>query len=91
MKNINLKKVFLAAAGIAVLLLTVLSCKPKTASTPPIDTANMDTTVNPGDNFYQYANGAWLKNHPIPGDYSRYGAFEVLGEENFVQLQTIMD
>ena len=92
MKNISLKKVFLAAAGIAMLLITVLSCKPKaTTTTPPIDAANMDTTVNPGDNFYQYANGAWLKNHPIPGDYSRYGAFEVLGEENYVQLQTIMD
>ena len=92
MKNISLKKVFLAAAGIAMLLITVLSCKPKaTTTTPPIDAANMDTTVNPGDNFYQYANGAWLKNNPIPGDYSRYGAFEVLGEENYVQLQTIMD
>ncbi len=91
MKNISLKKVFLAAAGIAMLLITVLSCKPKATTTPPIDAANMDTTVNPGDNFYQYANGAWLKNHPIPGDYSRYGAFEVLGEENYLQLQTIMD
>ena len=91
MKNISLKKVFLAAAGIAMLLITVLSCKPKTTIMPAIDASNMDTTVKPGDNFYLYANGAWLKNHPIPGDYSRYGAFEVLGEENYKQLQTLMD
>lgn len=91
MKNICLKKVFLAAAGIAMLLISVLSCKPKTVITPAIDAANIDTTVKPGDNFYLYANGAWLKNHPIPGEYSRYGAFEVLGEENYKQLQTIMD
>lgn len=91
MKNISLKRVFLAAAGIAMLLISVLSCKPKTTETPAIDVANMDTTIKPGDNFYLYANGAWLKNHPIPGDYSRYGAFEVLGEENYKQLQTILD
>jgi putative endopeptidase len=91
MKNISLKKVFLAAAGIALLLISALSCKPKTTTMPAIDASNMDTTVKPGDNFYQYANGAWLKSHPIPNDYSRYGAFEVLGEENYKQLQTIMD
>jgi Predicted metalloendopeptidase len=50
----------------------------------------MDTTVKPGDNFYLYANGAWLKNHPIPDEYSRYGAFEVLDEANYKQLKTIM-
>lgn len=91
MKNISLKKVFLAAAGLAMLLITALSCKPKTSTVPAIDVANMDTTMKPGNNFYLYANGAWLKNHPIPGEYSRYGAFEVLGEENYKQLQTIMD
>ncbi len=32
-----------------------------------IDPANMDTSVKPGDNFYQYANGGWLKKNPVPG------------------------
>ena len=37
------------------------------------DAAGMDTSVVPGDNFYQYANGIWAKNTPIPADKSNYG------------------
>lgn len=91
MKKISLKFAFLTIAGSVMLMTTTMSCKPKAKEEPAIDAANMDTTIKPGDNFYQYANGAWLKSHPIPNDYSRYGAFEVLGEENYKQLQTIMD
>jgi putative endopeptidase len=49
----------------------------------------MDTTVKAGDDFYKYANGTWMKNNPIPAEYSRYGAFELLEEENYIQLKTI--
>ena len=91
MKNFSLKHLFLAIAGIVMLMTTTMSCKPKAKEDPAINAANMDTTIKPGDNFYQYANGAWLKSHPIPNDYSRFGAFEVLGEENYKQLQTIME
>ncbi|HEY4787634.1 MAG TPA: M13 family peptidase, partial [Bacteroidales bacterium] len=47
-----------------------------------IDPANLDTNVKPGDNFYQYANGGWLKNNPMPSEYSRYGSFDKLQEDN---------
>ena len=57
----------------------------------PINSANLDATVKPGDNFYQYANGGWLKNNPIPADKSRFGAFEELDEENTTQLHGIME
>ena len=50
----------------------------------------MDTAVKPGDDFYKFANGNWLKKNPIPAEYSRYGAFEVLEEENYQQLKTIL-
>lgn len=43
---------------------------------------DMDLTVNPGDDFYRYSNGAWLKNTPIPDDKSRYGAFDMLAEKS---------
>jgi putative endopeptidase len=44
------------------------------------DTAGMDTAVAPGDDFYEYANGTWAKNTPIPADKSNYGAFNVLDD-----------
>ena len=42
------------------------------------DTAGMDKSVTPGNNFYDYANGTWAKNTPIPADKSNYGMFTVL-------------
>lgn len=56
-----------------------------------LDPANMDTTVHPGDNFFQYANGAWLKNNPIPETESRWGSFNELDENNRKMLQSILD
>ena len=43
---------------------------------------NMDTSVNPGDDFYDYATRGWRNAHPLPADYSRYGAFEELNDIN---------
>jgi len=83
----------MAAAGIIALAITTGGCnqqgKEKSAE-PALNAANMDTTVKPGDDFYRFANGNWLKNNPIPAEYSRYGAFEVLEEENYDQLKTIL-
>ncbi|HVX49844.1 MAG TPA: hypothetical protein VHB48_06790, partial [Chitinophagaceae bacterium] len=43
-----------------------------------IDPANMDMSVKPGDNFYQYAEGNWLKNNPVPPSKTRWGSFDML-------------
>ena len=56
-----------------------------------IDKANMDTTVRPGDNFFLYANGTWLKNNPVPGDQTRWGSFNILAENNLKALHTLLD
>lgn len=58
---------------------------------PALSRDNMDTTVNPGDDFVKFANGGWMKNNPIPPDKSIYGAFHELQELNNTQLKTIMD
>lgn len=55
--------------------------KPRpTYGTFGFDTAGMDTSVLPGNNFYQYANGTWAKDTPIPPDKSNYGMFTVLDD-----------
>jgi putative endopeptidase len=56
-----------------------------------IDVANMDLSVRPGDNFYQYANGQWLKKNPIPASKTRWGSFDELREESSKRLQTLLE
>ncbi|MFL6720752.1 MAG: M13 family metallopeptidase [Sphingomonas sp.] len=56
-----------------------------------VDTAGMDRAVAPGDNFYQYANGNWAKNTPIPPDKSNYGAFNFLDDLSHTRTQEILE
>src|SRR5205809_911363 len=60
-------------------------------NSPPIDPKNMDTSVKPGDDFFRYANGAWIKRTEIPPEYSRWGAFNELIERNNDALHTIAE
>ena len=62
--------------------LIMSSCNGNKQKSVGIDPANLDTSVKPGDNFYLYANGGWLKSHPMPSEYSRYGSFDKLQEDN---------
>jgi predicted metalloendopeptidase len=58
---------------------------------PPIDPKNIDTSVKPQDDFYEFANGHWLKNNPIPPEYSRWGSFNELIEKNNEALHEIAE
>ena len=55
------------------------------------DLSGMDTTVLPGDNFYQYANGTWARNTPIPADRSNYGMFTMLDDLSKERTREIVD
>lgn len=57
---------------------------------PGIKAENMDLSVKPGVDFYQYACGGWMKNNPLPAAYSRFGSFDKLAEENSKQINTIL-
>lgn len=50
--------------------------------TKAIDKSHLDTGISPAEDFYHYANGGWLKQHPIPDEFSRYGTFDKLRDEN---------
>ena len=56
-----------------------------------IDPANMDLSVKPGDNFYLYSNGSWIKNTPIPGSKTRWGSFDALAEESSLALKGLLE
>ncbi len=55
-----------------------------------IDTKNLDTTVSSKDDFYQYACGGWMKEHPLTAEYSRFGMFDMLRENAREQLKDLI-
>lgn len=86
-------KTLIAIATTAALFTSCAGKKEETKPTGPlaIDIANMDTTVRPQDDFYQYANGTWLKNNPVPSTDSRWGSFSQLMEDNLKKLKGILE
>lgn len=55
-----------------------------------IDLTNLDQTVRPADDFFDFACGGWMKKHPLPAAYSRYGSFDLLGENNDKRINSIL-
>ncbi len=56
-----------------------------------VDMANLDTSVDAGTDFYQYATGGWQKSHPLTAEYSRFGSFDELQESTNEQLRTLIE
>lgn len=75
----------------AVLLGGLTACQNNNTQPPRPDVvaANMDTTVKPGDDFFLYANGGWIKNNPIPDEESRWGIGNMVNEELYKRVLTI--
>ena len=55
------------------------------------DTANLDNTCKPCDDFFQFAMGGWMKSNPIPPEYSTWGSFTVLTDKNQQGLRQILE
>ncbi len=67
---------------------------PDNVAGPPVPRFSlvcMDRSVSPGTDFYQYANGTWVKNNPVPPDKSRWGAFFELQERNWFFIHQILN
>ncbi|MBQ7853974.1 MAG: M13 family metallopeptidase [Muribaculaceae bacterium] len=62
------------------------------AQTPKgVDRNNLDESIAPQEDFYQYACGGWMKANPIKAEYSRFGTFDKLGESSREQVRSLID
>ena len=59
------------------------------SAVPALDPANLNTAVTPGEDFYEYATGGWQASHPLKPEFSRYGSFDVLAENNQIRLNEL--
>lgn len=87
---------FLNIVGIIAVVIAVITAylitRPKEiVMTTGIKAENMDSSIRPGDNFYDYATLGWQKANPIPDDYSRYGSFEILHDTNLQRVREIAE
>src|SRR5215212_8890305 len=84
-----MKRIFLAITTVAA----IISCNSNESSTtkPDILADHIDSTVSPGEDFFEYANGGWIKRNPIPGDQSSWGIGNLVVEENLKRLREISE
>ena len=87
-----MKKITMVAA-LAVAALAVDAQAPAAAqgAVHGVNKADMDMSVRPGDDFYQYAGGGWLKANPMKPEYSSYGVFNDLAETNRKQIRELFE
>ncbi len=71
--------------------ITPIAAEQKVALKSGIRTQNMDLSVQPGDNFFNYVNGTWLKTTEIPADKASYGNFAILADEAQEHVKAIID
>ena len=70
-------------------LLTFAACAPKGA--PALDITDLDTSVSPKEDFYQYATGGWQAKNPLRPEFSRYGSFDALREKAQENLNSMFE
>lgn len=58
---------------------------------PRFSVDHMDRTASPRTNFFEFANGAWVKKNPVPADKSRWASFDELGERNWQLIRAILE
>jgi putative endopeptidase len=88
------KYLFITTAAFAILIVASTSCKHATESGSfhnYIDSANMDLSVAPGDDFFSYANGTWIKNTPIPASEVWWGTAKISENDNFKKIKTLLE
>src|SRR6476620_2941761 len=76
---------------ITALAVMISVCGSAFAQSKGFDTSRMDTTADACTDFFQYANGTWLKNTEVPASESRWGSFNILANNNNAILQSVLE
>ena len=82
------KLLFIVASALAMTACSTNSVE-KQEVVPAIDAQNFDESIARNDDFYQWATGGWQKNNPLKPEYSRYGSFDVLRENNEIRINDL--
>lgn len=79
--------------SVVALALAVMACNGKKNNqlSGGIDVSNLDKTVTPSADFYQYACGGWMKAHPLTDEYGRFGSMDLLRENNNTQMRGLIE
>lgn len=83
------KLTFILATALMMTACSNNNATEQSAEVPAIDVNNFDESVNLKDNFYQWATGGWQKNNPLKPEFSRYGSFDVLRENNEIRINEL--
>lgn len=90
-KNFKISSLFSLRGIMGFLLISIMTTSCNKPLTSGIDPTNLDTTAVPGTDFYQYACGGWMEKNPLTGEYSRFGSFDKLAENNRQQLRDLIE
>ena len=72
-----------------IALMTLAACQNQGSKVPALDLGNLDTSVSPGEDFYDYATRGWREKNPLGAEYSRFGTFDQLRENNVTRLNDL--
>lgn len=67
------------------------AAKDDSSTASRIFSASMDKSVSPAKDFYQYANGTWLKNTPIPNEYDKWGVLNIINDKNLTLVRNLLE
>ena len=76
---------------LAVMVTSITLCGCQQQLGIGIKTENMNDSVAPGEDFYEYACGGWRKLNPLKPEYPRFGSFDVVAEQNKEQIRTLIE
>ena len=90
------RRVFRVVALISLVLLTLMPClmaadTSKDEKAPAFDPSNMDRSIHPGDDFYQYVNGGWIERNPVPSDKTKYNEFKIVEDRTEEQVRKLVE